>query len=531
MQRYCEVADTWCPRDRIPPNAALEAEEEDAGNYEGGVAPQERTSRSDGNLPTAASPGDDPSIDRPVAHVDGVPRTDSKSRSLGCSETREACTRTKGTGRRGGGSCEALDNVLLDVSPDGKRVGVGGGLWFGVGGFAAAAFAVLASAFALASRDGATDGLEGRGDELGGGGWRWPWRLALAYAGRAGALLMVESVVVVVAITCLWCAVRLARWREEIFAGSPIVSEALSRAAGLDSGGQFPAGGGAEGNTGRTGGTRDRVSGEEAFDPVGDIFGPHTRAGRDFFCDPAAEAAGASTGGHRAAGAEPAAAVDEGAVVFLTGVTGLVGQMVLFDLLRQGAAVSRAAGGEEAKRRATERGADGRGRGEGLAWRGGLRRVVVLVRGKKGMRASDRLSSIRNSPMFRPMRESGAWVDASEAEEVAADVATTSSGGSPSRVTPDAPEASPLSLASEGVGLPNKTARGATVTVVEGELGKEGLGLSAESRALLAEAGVTHALHCAASVSFSDPVAEAAATNVTGALRVAALVASWPSCR
>ncbi|CAN0543644.1 unnamed protein product, partial [Ectocarpus sp. 12 AP-2014] len=58
----------------------------------------------------------------------------------------------------------------------------------------------------------------------------------------------------------------------------------------------------------------------------------------------------------------------------------------------------------------------------------------------------------------------------------------------------------------------------------------EGLGLSAESRALLAGAGVTHALHCAASVSFSDPLAEAAATNVTGALRVAALVASWPSC-
>ncbi|CAN0472523.1 unnamed protein product, partial [Hapterophycus canaliculatus] len=68
------------------------------------------------------------------------------------------------------------------------------------------------------------------------------------------------------------------------------------------------------------------------------------------------------------------------------------------------------------------------------------------------------------------------------------------------------------------------------VTAVQGELGKEGLGLTAESRELLAKAGVTHALHCAASVSFSDPLEEAAATNVTGALRVAALVASWPSC-
>ena len=68
------------------------------------------------------------------------------------------------------------------------------------------------------------------------------------------------------------------------------------------------------------------------------------------------------------------------------------------------------------------------------------------------------------------------------------------------------------------------------MTAVEGELGVEGLGLSAESRALLSEAGVTHSLHCAASVSFSDPLADATATNVTGALRVAALVASWPSC-
>lgn len=72
---------------------------------------------------------------------------------------------------------------------------------------------------------------------------------------------------------------------------------------------------------------------------------------------------------------------------------------------------------------------------------------------------------------------------------------------------------------------------GAVVSAVEGELSKEGLGLSEHNRSLLAGAGVTHVLHCAASVRFNDPLPEAASTNVTGALRVAALAASWPSCR
>lgn len=180
----------------------------------------------------------------------------------------------------------------------------------------------------------------------------------------------------------------------------------------------------------------------------------------------------------------------------------------------------------------------------------GLRKVVVLVRGKKGVRPSDRLASIRDSPMFRPLRESGAWVDAEDGD---ADVETpvnpdTDAIAEANGRTPPREESSSSSTTYRsthpkcrrsagdgGLGLlrrnkSSSSAEGAVVIAVEGELGAEGLGLTAESRALLAEAGVTHALHCAASVSFSDPLAEAAATNVTGALRVAALVASWPSC-
>lgn len=155
-----------------------------------------------------------------------------------------------------------------------------------------------------------------------------------------------------------------------------------------------------------------------------------------------------------------------------------------------------------------------------MGWRG-LRQVVVLVRSKKGVRPSDRLASIRDSPMFRTLRESGAWVDDGEAG--------TAEGVQQPPKTPLPSCYSPTTDAA-GLGLRSGGATGTVVTAVEGELGKEGLGLTAEALALLAGAGVTHALHCAASVSFSDPLAEAAATNVTGALRVAALVASWPSC-
>ena len=281
-----------------------------------------------------------------------------------------------------------------------------------------------------------------------------------------------------------WFAARLARWREEVFAWSPVVAEALSRASALR-------------GTNNAYHSKDGPSGrlnECGDDPVGAIFGPGTDASRAFFVS-------AST-----------SSTSDGAVVFLTGVTGLVGRMVLFDLLKQGAAISAGAGGG----RKTDGDADGSRGGDGAA-RQELKRVLVLVRAKKGMSASQRLASIRDSPMFRPLRESGAWADEGEETEVR----STSSA--------DASQLRPLSAAP---GNPRvETSRGAFVTVVEGDLGKEALGLAGETRAILADAGVTHSLHCAASVSFSDPMAKAAAMNVTGALRVAALVASWPSCR
>lgn len=262
-------------------------------------------------------------------------------------------------------------------------------------------------------------------------------------------------------IGVLWCAVRLARWREEIFAWSPLVPEALARAAGL-----------CEMDTT----SAEHDSGESASmevdnDPVGAIFRPGTEPCRSF-CTPVTLMTAPS----------------DGAVVFLTGVTGLVGKMVLFDLLKQGAAVSTRAGGGFSTGNRDE---DSLG---GDSDRHGLKRILVLVRAKKGVSASQRLALIRDSPMFRPLRERGLWVD-------------------------------------EDAHDPASARRGAFVTVVEGELGQEGLGLAPEARAMLAEAGVTHSLHCAASVSFSDPLAKAAATNITGTLRVAALVATWPSCR
>lgn len=273
--------------------------------------------------------------------------------------------------------------------------------------------------------------------------------------------LLVLPWVVLAGIGVLWCAVRVARWREEIFAWSPLVHEALVRAEGPREMGTTSA----EHDSGGS------VSMEGDNDPVGSIFKPGTEPFRAF-CAPV-----------------PCMTVpSDGAVVFLTGVTGLVGKMVLFDLLKQGAAVStRVRGGFSTENRDEDSPA-------GDSDRHGLKRVLVLVRAKRGVSASQRLALIRDSPMFRPLRESGLWVD-------------------------------------ENVHDSSSVRRGVFVTVVEGELGQEGLGLAPEARAMLAEAGVTHSLHCAASVSFSDPLAKAAATNITGTLRVAALVASWPSCR
>lgn len=419
------------------------------------------------------------------------------------------------------------------------------------------AVVMLSIAVALASGEyRRTDVREegGRGQEIAGGrgggaveGGGDIGRLAGAWSGATALLLLLSVSAAVAAVStvaagCLWCAIRVARWREEIFAGSPVVTEVFSRVAALDRNGSkeehsSPSAepwGSAEGSGGGGGssGRRRPVTGncganDVDDDPVGNIFRPGTRASQEFYT-PRLISETASTGGgwssttaapKTAAAVAAAATTAEdagGAVVFLTGVTGLVGQMVLFDLLRQGAAAARVTSADDDDDATREE-----CREVGSASRG-LRRVVVLVRSKKGVCASDRLASIRDSPMFRPLRESGTWVDGGEAG--------TAGGAEEPPGAPSPSCCSPTNTSGLGLRWESKRGGGTVVTAVEGELGKEGLGLAAEARALLAGAGVTHALHCAASVSFSDPLAEAAATNVTGALRVAALVASWPSC-
>ena len=422
--------------------------------------------------------------------------------------------------RRVGEREDRLATQVGGCSPSGPVPSADGGDGFGglrLAGMATAAVVVLSVAGALGSGDHRV--REEGGQEIAGGvgeGTGNGWRLLLLVLLSASAAV---AALMTVAAGCLWCAVRVARWREEIFAGSPVVAEVVARAEALDhhGSGEEHSAPPAEpwGRAGRSGIPATSSCGGNSVgdDPVGNMFRPGTRASHDFYAPDVTSATVAPATG--AAAAFTVTEDENGAVVFMTGVTGLVGQMVLFDLLRQGAAAERLASADDDDNMDE-------------CWRGalasrGLCRVVVLVRRKKGVSPSDRLASIRDSPMFRHLRESGAWVDDEEAGTAAA---TEGPQGAPS------PSSSAPRIAVSGLGLRRENGRkaGTVVTAVEGELGKEGLGLTAEARALLAGAGVTHALHCAASVSFSDPLAEAAATNVTGALRVAALVASWPSC-
>lgn len=535
MQRYCTVADDVCP----PPPQTASAKEESLDPASGPLPENSKEVDRDrayavsgGKAGAAVSrSGTDAQSPCGTLSTPVAPRPSGADRSALGEGRVEDNAEDKGLGDN-----EATGRLRQEgAQPGGKRRG----------GFpqtirskvipAAATFAVLVvlAGSTLLRRGGQYSHgeeervLHGNGKSRdsrhGGPLWWVSWSVGMYLPGFVSLALLA-----LIAGGCFWFAVRLARWREEIFAGSPIVSEALMRAAALGEDRRPPGmrsaadAGGLPG----VGGGRDGASGEEMADPIGNIFRPGSAASRDFDCSRTA----AATRG------------DNGAVVFLTGVTGLVGQMVLFDLLRQGAAIAEASAGQAKRGRGVEQGGDaaaddGVDNTEAASTKGassrGLERVIVLVRGKKRVSPSRRLAEISNSPMFRALRESGAWAD----EDSGASTSLPSERGSASvRSRNDLfcedvkePGASPpIALPSEGYN--DKTGRGATVTVVEGELGTEGLGLTAESRALLSAAGVTHSLHCAASVSFSDPLAEAAATNVTGALRVAALVASWPTC-
>ena len=55
---------------------------------------------------------------------------------------------------------------------------------------------------------------------------------------------------------------------------------------------------------------------------------------------------------------------------------------------------------------------------------------------------------------------------------------------------------------------------------LEGDVTRPECGLSLEDQAFLEEAGVTHVIHCAASVLFDQPLHQAASVNIGGALRV-----------
>lgn len=302
-------------------------------------------------------------------------------------------------------------------------------------------------------------------------------------------LFVIQWLIVWMGVLIVWVAVmgsffgavRLARWREEIFAGSPVVAEATTRTESLS-----PK-------------SCSTSSTSEAAPRPAEDRGENCEVGQGEVEDPVSQLFSGT--------AEP----ETEAVVFLTGATGLVGQMVLFDLLKHGAARRR------------------------------LKRVFVMIRqDKKGVRARDRLEALKFTPMFRPLRESGAWVDTPNGSENGNSFRSAKEKNEEPSLKVPLHEASNsgttecVSTSLTGVG--QETARisrsgGAVVSAVEGDLAKEGLGLSEEDRSLLARAGITQALHCAASVKFCDPLAEAASTNVTGALRVAALVSSWPSCR
>lgn len=398
----------------------------------------------------------------------------------------------------------------------------GGGAAWAAGGLGIAVVAGLVVAMTFGAR------RRREGGNRGGDGSGNPFELMLSWVVLwwvVSALAILLSALIGGAI---WLVVRLARWREEVMAFSPIIDEAMARAAAVDEAVGLPQEASmprldAETKTTK-GDELEYIGNVEMVDPVGRIFGPGTQASHAFY--PAAEEVGSlGRGTHRRNKSCSAGATGqrnygsvEGEVVFLTGVTGLVGQMVLHDLLRLGTGASessveagaevkvkgkRFGGGQEGVGTGTGRVVMGRGEntGEGGTRRRRLRQVLVMIRrGKKGVSAADRLQALKDSPMFRALRENGAWVD----------------GDGEDRASPAAG---------------NVVQGGAVVSVVEGDLAEEGLGLTAESRSLLVRAGVTRALHCAASVRFSDPLAEAAGTNITGALRVAALVASWPTCR
>jgi thioester reductase-like protein len=108
-------------------------------------------------------------------------------------------------------------------------------------------------------------------------------------------------------------------------------------------------------------------------------------------------------------------------------------------------------------------------------------KVYVLSRAKesKNLSAADRLNLIRDEPMFAPLRKQ--W------EKI-------------------------------------------VVTVHSGDLQDDKCGMSQETLQMLADAKITHVVHCAADVNFNRPLAESAGINISPVLKLQALAKEWPTC-
>lgn len=108
-------------------------------------------------------------------------------------------------------------------------------------------------------------------------------------------------------------------------------------------------------------------------------------------------------------------------------------------------------------------------------------KVYVMARGKarKSLTASDRLQKIRDEPMFAPYKKQ--W-------------------------------------------------EAAVAAAQSGDLQEDKCGMSDETVQMLADANLTHVVHCAADVNFNRPLPDSAGINISPALQLQALASSWPSC-
>ncbi|CAB9497738.1 Fatty acyl-CoA reductase 1 [Seminavis robusta] len=69
------------------------------------------------------------------------------------------------------------------------------------------------------------------------------------------------------------------------------------------------------------------------------------------------------------------------------------------------------------------------------------------------------------------------------------------------------------------------------VAVECGDLQEENCGMTEETLITLADSNLTHVVHCAADVNFNRPLAESAGINISPALQLQGLAATWPSCQ